>query len=34
MLLLATRKAVMLCEQDNDPTSADAIRQWIDVLYR
>jgi len=34
MLLLAPRKAVMLCEQDNDPTGADAVRHWIDVLYR
>jgi len=33
MLLLQTRKAVMLCGQDNT-TGADAARQRIFVLYR
>ena len=27
------QKAVMLCEQDNDPVGADAARQWIDTAY-
>jgi tetratricopeptide (TPR) repeat protein len=27
------QKAVMLCEQDNDPAGADAARQWIDTAY-
>jgi tetratricopeptide (TPR) repeat protein len=28
------QKAVMLCEQDNDLTGADAARQWVDAPYR
>jgi predicted Zn-dependent protease len=28
------QKAVMLCEEDNDPLGADAARQWIDTPYR
>jgi hypothetical protein len=27
-------KAVMLCEEDNDPLGADAARQWIDRPYQ
>lgn len=27
------QRAVMLCEQDNDPVGADAARQWIDTAY-
>ena len=27
------QKAVMLCEQDNDPLGADAARPWIDTAY-
>lgn len=26
-------KAVMLCEEDNDPLGADAARHWIDASY-
>jgi hypothetical protein len=28
------QKAVMLCEQDNDPVGAEASRRWIDTPYR
>jgi tetratricopeptide (TPR) repeat protein len=28
------QRAVMLCEEDNDPLGADAARQWIDAPYR
>jgi tetratricopeptide (TPR) repeat protein len=28
------QKAVMLCEEDNDPLGADAARPWIDRSYR
>ena len=27
-------RAVMLCEEDNDPLGADAARQWIDTPYK
>jgi tetratricopeptide (TPR) repeat protein len=27
-------KAVMLCEEDNDPAGANAARRWIDAAYR